>query len=62
MFNFILDFLELEMKPMEDGECDPNNSLYISTTVPDAYVPVKQLCGTVHRVYIKKVFESGAFL
>eukprot|EP00088_Acartia_fossae_P054597 TRINITY_DN6290_c0_g1_i6.p1 TRINITY_DN6290_c0_g1~~TRINITY_DN6290_c0_g1_i6.p1 ORF type:complete len:943 (+),score=244.55 TRINITY_DN6290_c0_g1_i6:31-2859(+) len=44
-----LDFLELEMKPMEDGECDPNNSLYISTSVPDAYVPVKQLCGTIHR-------------
>jgi len=44
-----LDFLELEMKGMKDGECDPANSLSITSSSPEAFIPVKQFCGTIHR-------------
>eukprot|EP00088_Acartia_fossae_P055716 TRINITY_DN6470_c0_g1_i1.p1 TRINITY_DN6470_c0_g1~~TRINITY_DN6470_c0_g1_i1.p1 ORF type:complete len:732 (+),score=85.38 TRINITY_DN6470_c0_g1_i1:111-2198(+) len=43
-----LDFLELKLKPMVDGECDETNSLTIKSSVPHSIVPVKKLCGTVN--------------
>jgi len=44
-----IDFLELEMKPMVEGQCDPNNALYITSSASDAFIPVPQLCGTIHK-------------
>jgi len=42
-----LDFLELELKPLVNGECEEGNALHIGSSDPGAFIPVKKLCGTV---------------
>ena len=42
-----LDFLEFEMKPMSDGECDESNALAIKG--PNAKHS-KLICGTINKV------------
>jgi len=42
-----VDFLDLSMKPMVHGECDPSNSLRISSNDRHAYIPLENFCGTV---------------
>lgn len=44
-----LDFLELALKPMEEGVCDDDNALHISSDDPSVNIPVKKLCGTVNK-------------
>ena len=44
------DFLELALKPMEEGACDDDNALHVSSDDPFVNIPVKKLCGTVNKV------------
>jgi hypothetical protein len=42
-----LDFLEFEMKPMVEGVCEDDNSLFISSSEKIAMIPLRRLCGTI---------------
>jgi len=44
-----LDFLDLVLKPMEDGVCDDNNALHISSPNPFTKIPVNKLCGNINQ-------------
>jgi hypothetical protein len=39
------DFLDFAMRPPTAGECDPKNSLQLTSTDPTALIPVKFICG-----------------
>jgi len=47
-----VDFLDLRLKPLVNGDCDPTNSLTISSNDRHAHVAVDQLCGTVSQGYV----------
>ena len=36
------DFLELELKPPVNGECEEGNALHIGSSDPGAFIPVKK--------------------
>ena len=36
------DFLELELKPLVNGECEEGNALHIGSSDPGAFIPVKK--------------------
>nr|XP_040567477.1 uncharacterized protein LOC121117194 [Lepeophtheirus salmonis] len=44
-----IDFLDFHLKPPVNGECDDDNALHIESNDPNAYIPVKKLCGTLSR-------------
>jgi len=43
-----VDFVELSLKPLNQGECDPENRLTISSRTKRAFTPVKHFCGQIH--------------
>jgi len=44
-----VDFLELKLKPMENGECEAQNRLTVKSRLKRAHVPVQEFCGKLHR-------------
>jgi len=43
-----LDFVEFSLKPLQDGQCDPDNRLKVSSVLQRAHIPVNEFCGKLH--------------
>lgn len=43
-----VDFVEFSLKPMDNGECNKDNQMMISSPSRQTTVPVRSLCGQLH--------------
>jgi hypothetical protein len=45
-----LDFIDFRLPALVDGACSPHGRIALSSSVPHAFLPVKELCGTLAEI------------